>query len=189
MIYTISGSITQKIEQGLVIQVGGVGFLVSCASRVIERARIGEKIKLFTYFYAEHFELFGFSQKDELDLFGLLISVSGIGPRNALKIMNAHSAQDIRTMIALEQPEDLARGAGIGTKTAARVVLELRGKVQSAATSLKGASDHEAVSEALKVLGYTKNDIAYALKHLSSNSGKLEEKVKQALRLLAKRYA
>jgi len=189
MIYTISGKLTYKEDDALVVQVGGLGLLVSCPLPLIERAKIGSTINLFCFFHAEQFQLFGFVKKEELDLFELLLLVSGVGPRSAMKIMSAHSSADIRTMIALDQAQELAQGAGIGQKTAARIILELRGKVQAVASALRGKDDHEAVAEALKVLGYAKKDIAYALDHIPSSAKRLEEKVRGALQALAKHHA
>ncbi len=177
MIAFVKGIIEDMGEDHVVLDVNGVGFNVQIsASTAAKLPGTGKMIKLYTYTNVREdaFTLFGFLSKNDLDIFKKCITVSGIGPKGALSILSVLSADSLRFAILSGDAKAISKAPGIGGKTAERLILELRGKMQALDTeigaqiagSLEGADDapqkKEAV-EALVSLGYGQTESVKAV--------------------------
>lgn len=188
MIAVLTGNILQKDLKYIVIDVSGVGYKVFCLLATSEKAIIGEKMTFFTHLSVREnaLDLYGFTLKEELDFFELLVSfVSGVGPKSALGILNVASPATLRKAITTNDSGYLTKVSGIGKKTAEKIVLELKDKIIGNETE-NGVSalDESDVIEALKALGYSEKQIRETLKKIKdvSDAG---EKIKKALKILS----
>lgn len=128
----IKGELAEMNTDHIVIDVGGIGYLVYIPSLILgQLPAIGSQIKVHTYFQVREdaVVLYGFLEKDELDMFKLLIGVGGIGPKGGLAILSALRADDLRLAILSGDSKAISKAPGIGAKTAQRVILELKDKV------------------------------------------------------------
>ena len=186
MIARLSGSVAAREAHGLIIDVGGVGYRVFTTTSTIERAP-SHGIALWTHLSVREnaLDLFGFETERELVFFTHLISVSGIGPRSAIAIMNLASVDVLTQAIAAGDTSYLTKVAGIGKKSAEKIVVELRDKLaaSTAASSTMTLPDHDALL-ALTALGYTAHDAREALKQIPTDILSTSERVKAALREL-----
>lgn len=189
MIASLAGKIELKTDKFVIVDIEGVGYKVFCASQTLAKLpQDGQRTKLFTHSYVRQdgFDLYGFLTFEELELFELLISISGIGPKAALGIMSVASLKDLKASIASGQVNLLTKVSGIGKKTAERVILELRNKMVGPVAGIKGlVSDQEAV-EALVGLGYTQAQARQALDQVPGQVKTIESRVKEALKILGK---
>ncbi len=189
MIGTISGKIRHKEVNSLIVNVGGVGYKVSVPLDITLDAKIGQPISLWTYLAVREtaLDLYGFKDKETLDLFELLIGISGIGPKTALGILNVATPAMLRQAVAEEDTSYLTRVSGIGKKNADKIVLELRDKLvtTSADKGMNMRAEGDAL-EALVSLGYSAHDARNALKKVSKDIENTSERVRQALKILAK---
>jgi Holliday junction DNA helicase RuvA len=191
MIATIEGRIAEIEERAVVIQVGGIGFRVHVPDSVLaELGPIGGRASLHTHLHVreDDLTLYGCATEDDLHLFELLLSVSGIGPKVALAMLSTLSAQDIRGAIATEQDNILSSVPGIGAKTAQKVILDLKDKVQRP-SDLGLPVTHitevdEEVIAALTSLGYSVIEAQTALQHISRDLDDLEGRLRAALAYL-----
>lgn len=177
----IRGSLAEVELDHIVIDVYGVGYNIYIPTNCMEYLPgIGEECKVHTYLYVREdaMILYGFLTKDDLDLFKQLISVSGIGPKGALGILSALSADDLRFAILAGDSKAISKAPGIGAKTAQRVILELKDKM-SLEDAFEKKLDHEKVMVASSN-NQVKNDAVLALTALgytSSESLKAVSKV------------
>jgi len=186
VISRLRGTVAARSAAGLVVDVGGVGYLVAATPRV--NARVGEETTVETYLHVREdaLQLYGFASAEERGLFELLLGVSGIGPKVALAIVSGSSPAELRRAIARE---DLARFEaipGIGRKTAQRVVLELKDKLgaRGARDEFSGGLEELEARDALVALGWTLLDAERALSGVDESLS-TEEQVRQALRRAA----
>lgn len=181
MIYHVDGSLDYCEPGACVIDCCGVGYKLLISDNTYEGicAHIGERMKLFTYLQVREdgVELFGFKTNEELGAFKLLITVSGVGPRVALAILSLLPASKLFECIVSEDVKAISRANGVGSKTAARVVLELRDKVakqyfgaSSVAPAMAttgatrgGRGNLSEALDALVVLGYSRAEAQKAL--------------------------
>jgi Holliday junction DNA helicase RuvA len=188
MIASVRGILAAVADDSLVIQVGGIGFRVLVPKALLERmARPGQEVTLYTHLHVRENELtlYGCETEDELALFRLLQTVSGIGPKVALNILSSLPPDRFRAAIAQEDVTVLARVPGIGPKTAKKLVFDLKDKVR--ADVLPGGlapamaeTDADLIA-ALTGLGYNVAEIQEALRHLPAEPLPLEERVRLAL--------
>lgn len=131
MIAFLTGRVTARGADSAVLDVGGVGMSVRCTPSALSRLQVGEEGTVATSLVVreDSLTLFGFADDDERDLFEQLQTASGIGPRLALAILAVHSPDNLRAAVATEDTAELVRVPGIGKKSAQRIVLELRGKL------------------------------------------------------------
>ena len=182
MIAYVNG-ILESIEEGnAVIDVNGIGYNVNISGSTMDRMPgIGEAVKLYTYTNVKEdtFSLFGFLSRDELNLFKMLITVSGIGPKGGLSILSVMTPDDLRFAIMAGDSKSISAAPGIGKKTAERITLELRDKVKLSEDDMLGGSvppiSSAGVSEgvnpardeavaALVALGYNSTDSMKAVR-------------------------
>ena len=149
MISFLVGVIEEKGENSLVLDVNGVGYELAVSSTTLSTLPMaGESVKIFTYMAVREdgVFLFGFSSKEERDVFFKLISVSGVGPKMAITILSGLSLSDLTIAIVKEDSSLLSKIKGLGKKTAERIILELKGKLGELNTAL--ISDFSALSGA-----------------------------------------
>ncbi|MDP6571670.1 MAG: Holliday junction branch migration protein RuvA [Patescibacteria group bacterium] len=190
MIALLKGKIIQKREDSAILDVSGVGYLVSIPATELGQLAAGQDVTLNTYLVVKEdaLDLYGSKDAKVLDWFRLLLSVKGIGPKSALSIVSAARPQDLSVAIHTESPEALV-SVGVGKKPAERIVLELKNKAKdlieadSVPSSGSIAIDAEAL-QALEALGYSREQARDALKE--SQGDDVETKVRNALKSLSK---
>lgn len=183
MIASVAGKIISKGLGHIVIEASGIGYQVFVVNKVITDGHVGDTIKLLTHMVVREDSqtLYGFVAPGELELFSMLISVSGIGPKMALAILSSGQVDELRTAISHGDSAIFTMISGVGQKTAERLVLELKNKIGVAAGSGEGGS--EDIINALSGLGYNMYEIRKILGKIPAQAS-LEEKVKEALKLL-----
>jgi Holliday junction DNA helicase RuvA len=173
----------------LVIDVNGVGYKVFCNEATLGKASSQNTLELFIYTHVkeDQLSLIGFETQEELELFELLISVSGVGPKAALNILNIASADVVKTAIVNQDSSILTQVSGIGKKTAERLILELQNKIKNfSAGSLETAQGNQDVVEALVAMGYNISEAREAAQSVKEVKD-VSEKIKLALKSLAKK--
>lgn len=192
MIYSIRGTPQVIGENFLVLSVGGIGFKIFLSSRALEKARdAGGELLIFTHLHVKEdaLDLYGFLEENELRFFELLISVSGVGPKSALAILDVAEIKNLLAAIKENRPDLLTHASGIGRKTAERIILELRGKVKSGGSEgvVKTMQADEDIVEALVGLGYRRGDAKAALGKIDEKTTGMEARLKAALKVLGGR--
>lgn len=177
----IKGEIIDISEDNLVLECNNIGYNIRIPLSVAQRLPgIGATVKIYTYTSVREdaFNLFGFLSKDDLEIYKKLIAVNGIGPKGALSILSAMSADDLRFAILSGDAAAIAKAQGVGKKSAERIILELRDKVQfmgSAATDLEVLTSSDTTAEtnakneaieALTSLGYSPSDALRAVRQV-----------------------
>ncbi|HVN26524.1 MAG TPA: Holliday junction branch migration protein RuvA [Candidatus Paceibacterota bacterium] len=192
MIASVTGKLAFKGSHTAVIEVGGFGLRIFASQRTVESLRpIGSEMTFFTHLYVREdaLDLYGFLSNEELIFFEMLISVSGVGPKSALSILDVAPLNELSAAIKEGRPDLLTRASGIGRKTAERVIVELRTKVQSAKSGLvveKMQTDADLV-EALVSLGYRRDEARAALQKVDAGVSGTEARLKAALAVLSKK--
>lgn len=193
MIAGLRGAIFQKFEDAVLVDVQGVIYRVNTSSTTLgDIGSSGDEVRLLTQLYVreDQMTLFGFATDDELRLFNTLIGVSGVGPKLALAVLSRVRPDALELAINSENAELLATVPGVGRKTAARLILELRGKLVPAATAAAGVAqpsqEDAEVLAALRSLGYTTAEAHGALSRAPRDPGlSVEDRVVAVLRELA----
>lgn len=175
----------------MVVDVAGIGYKVFLSLRAYPLLPLlGETIRLFTYLNVREnaLELFGFAEEAELNFFEKLLLVNGVGPRSALGIIGVASVDKLVAAIDSGKVDLLTRATGIGKKTAERIVLELQGKLAAVGTkeTVKTMEADLELEEALVSLGYNRNDARKAIAQISSQTTRLEDRLKKALQVINK---
>jgi Holliday junction DNA helicase RuvA len=187
MIGHLTGTVFARKEGYAIISAGGVGYKVAASRVALAKLVPGESASLWTHLAVREdaLDLYGFEGEEELRFFELLLSVSGIGPRSALAILDIASVEALRSAIAAGNAGYLTSVSGIGKKTAGRIVVELRDKVGIAAESESAAlqGDVEAL-EALRALGYSHSEAREALRKVPSSLEGGSARLREALKVL-----
>jgi Holliday junction DNA helicase RuvA len=194
MIASIDGVVGAVFADSLILEVGGLGYRVYCAPAVLAAARPGERTKLFTHHLVREDAqaLYGFRSPEELGFFGLLQTVSGVGPKVALAIVGSRPVGDLQLAIMSDDQAILTAVPGVGKRLAARLCLELKEKVAAAGIAAGGgaptapAGEPEVVA-ALLALGYSTAEARQASRDALADTSVapgLEDRVKAALRTL-----
>ena len=190
MIACLSGTVRHKDLHYLVIDISGVGYKVLVTTETALDVAPSSPIFLWTHLVVREtsLELFGFLDKETLDVFELLITIPGIGPKSALSILNVATPSTLRQAVASEDTTYLTRVSGIGKKNAEKIVLELKDKLKITKEDrgLDMRSEGDAL-EALVSLGYNERDAREALKRVPKETEGASERVKAALKLLSTR--
>ncbi|MFC2023543.1 Holliday junction branch migration protein RuvA [Chloroflexota bacterium] len=193
MIASLRGLVATVDQDSVVLQVGGMGFRVHVPKTLLEDAGLlGKEVVLFTYLHVRESELslYGCRSKEEIALFRLLLTVSGVGPKVALSILSCLPPNQLRSAIVQEDLTLLARVPGIGPKTARKLAFDLHDKVVAelpggAPEPILTDADADLVS-ALTSLGYSVNEAREAIGALPREPLPMEEKVRQALAYFAR---
>jgi Holliday junction DNA helicase RuvA len=190
MIARLRGQVVDREKNSLIIELGGVGLRVFVPEPMRVAAQLGEPLALFTHLHVRDSELavYGFGTGEELSLFELLLSVSGVGPKVALALLSAMSDDALRVAIGQGQPERLTHVPGIGKRTAEKIVFELKGRMPVAppAPGAPAAQVDTEVIDALTTLGYSVMEAQKAVQGLPRDVSEIEEKLRLALAAFAK---
>lgn len=196
MISYIIGEIKHIGEDNFVIENNNIGYFINSSFNTIKTLEINNEFKIFTKMNVreDDISLFGFSSKDELEVFELLTSVSTIGPKNAIAILSTLNVDKIKLAIVNNDIDSLTKAKGIGKKTASRIILELVDKVKKMAINddisisnqdfdnISSNGEIEVAREALLNLGYQRNSIDKVLSSLKDSDLSLEEIIKESLK-------
>lgn len=193
MISYIVGVVDSVESDRVIIENNGIGYNIFMPQNCLEMIGIGEKIKIYTYFSVREdaMQLFGFLSSDELEMFKQLISVSGVGPKGGLAIIAACPGDSLQMAILSGDAKSISKAQGIGAKTAQRIIIELKDKIDiDEMISVKNADTVNANStvqsdavEALATLGYSKTDAFDAVKKVGvSEDMDVETVLKLALK-------
>jgi len=189
VIARLRGKPVGSTPDGLVLDVGGVGYLVAATPSAVRKADGADEVTIETYLHVREdaMQLYGFAERAERELFVQLLSVNGVGPKVALAIVSGSPAEDLRRAIVREDAVRFQAIPGIGKKTADRIVLELKEKLAVTAIAPVGGvdvDDHVVARDALVELGYSVADAERALAETDAQATP-EERVRQALRRAA----
>ena len=202
MFYYLYGTLEINDAGICVIDCSGVGYKLTTSLITCEllREKLGQKVKLFTYLAVREdgIELFGFESNEERECFNKLITVSGVGPKAAMSILSIMTPDNFALAVCTENTKAISKASGIGAKTAARIILELKDKLSAdmgSATTVKGigkaqismpiSGNLSEATEALMVLGYDKGSVAGALAGLDPKAD-VGELIRAALKKLSR---
>jgi holliday junction DNA helicase RuvA len=192
LIGRITGVLIEKRPPQVVVDAQGIGYEIDVPmSSFYNLPATGEKVVLLTHFIVREDAqlLYGFLTNKERETFRVLIRVNSVGPKLALSVLSGLSVDELSQAVALQDSSRLTRIPGIGKKTAERLLLELKGKVADALPTTAATMAYTVTSDALnalKALGYSDKEAVPALEQLSDDLS-LEETIRQALRLLARK--
>ena len=207
MFYYISGKLVMADPQTAVIDAGGVGYKLTISENTYNslppRHTVDSPVaRLYTYMAVREdgVELFGFASETELSTFKMLLTVSGVGPKAAMSILSLLTPEKFALAVCTEDRKTIAKANGIGPKTAARVILELKDKLiketdlsiasgvslDSVASPAARSGKLSEAQDALMVLGYSRAEALSVLKNIDTQSLELEDIIKKALKLLIK---
>ena len=190
MIGYLEGTVRASTLGSVIVLVGGVGYKVALKKETVAHFLPSSAVSFFihTVVREDALDLYGFESEQELRFFELLLTVSGIGPKSALGILDVASIETLRSAISGGKAEYLTKVSGIGRKTAEKIVLELRDKVGAAIVGLGEAleGDGEAL-EALKALGYSNQEGRDALRKVLEDVRGSSARLKEALKILGSR--
>lgn len=191
MIGFLKGTIELQEDPYLFINVNGVGYKVLASKDVISNiSGIGSLVKLFIYTHVREdiLELYGFATREDLKLFELLISVSGVGPKTALGVFSVGSSSEILEAIAKGDVNFFVQVPRLGRKNGQKIIIELKNKVGGVGEldlSEKDIKENEEVTQTLKALGFSTKESLQAIKSIKKD-GSTEEKIRMALKYLGK---
>lgn len=198
MIYYIKGIIDEIVDDYVVIDNNDIGYKVYMTQKDIQSLeKYTGKIKIYTYQQVREDEmlLYGFLNKEELNIFKMLISVSGVGPKAAISILSTISASDFILAVVTNNEKVIVKAQGVGKKLAQRIILELKDKFKDYDLTGTGKEEvesfdfnideNEAIG-ALMALGYNRKEAYYAVSKVAGQATTIEEIIKQALKVLMK---
>lgn len=191
MIAQLEGKIAGLKGNSVILSVGGVGYQIFVSAYTLGKVAGMDQVlfHIHTHVREDQLALYGFLHEDELSMFELLISISGIGPKVALSILSIADVKTIRTAIVNKDPGILTRVSGVGKKTAERVIVELQNKVESVdIDDQAGALAGQDAIEALVSLGYSVTEAREALKSVPADVADVGKRIRQALRNLGKKH-
>lgn len=197
----IKGTYESRSLDYIVVETNGVGYKIFMSENSMQSiGNIGDEVKIYTYLKVreDDMSIYGFSSNEELKIFELLISVSGVGTKSAITILSNIEPSTLAAAVVSEDVAELKKLPGIGAKSAQRIILELKDKMKalgglSAEDEIKAKAEivipKENVDElisALMFLGYSKKEVEKILPKLENNGQSLEDMIKKALSLLSK---
>lgn len=197
----IKGTLEEILEGNIVIDNRGIGYQIQTPANIVDYLpSIGSEVKIYTYLHVKEdaMSLFGFLTKDDLKVFQLLLGVSGIGPKGALGILSVMSADDLRFAVLGGDSKAISKAPGIGAKTAQRVILELKDKLNIedvledksentiAIQSMESKTTKNEAIQALVALGYSSSEALSVISKIEiSEEAGVEEVLKAALKQMA----
>ncbi len=189
----INGLISDVGNDYAVIDINGVGFRATCSTNTLRSLKTGKIFKLFTTLVVKEdsMTLYGFSDTNEMSIFKLLNTVSGIGPKAALSLLSSLKTDELVLAIVMKNNKELTKAPGIGKKTADRIILELRDKLNSSDHISSVAADDEnnntlQAVQALTSLGYGYNEATFALSKIEDKNIPIDSLIKEALKQLSR---
>lgn len=188
----VSGKIDFLGEEYAVVDVMGIGYKIFTSYMTLKGLNIGSSTKLYTHLVVKEDDLvlYGFSSREELGMFKLLISVSGVGPKASVSLLSQYTANDLAAAIAGKDISKVTKAPGIGKKIAERIMLELKDKIDisnilSVPQAYEDTGEVSQVIEALVSLGYNFNVAASAVAKLKDTDRPIDVLIKDALKQLA----
>ncbi len=200
MISFIKGKIEIVGKDYIVIENNGIGYNIKTSLATISRLTRDKEVKVYTHMQVreDDISLYGFAYLEEINIFTMLTSVSGIGPKGALAILDMFTPQDVMLYIISDDSKSLSKAKGVGPKTAQRIILELKDKMKTNSivnteSSLEvavnvsniGASDVIDAIDALIALGYEKSDAVKAVNSVATDDCSVQDIIKKALKALS----
>lgn len=194
MFYYIKGELVHKEKNFAVIDAGGVGYKIYTSQNSLDKMKIGSQAVMYTYMYLREdiMDIYGFTGNDELNMFINLISVNGIGPKAALSLLSVTTTDRFILAVLTGDAKTLTKAAGIGAKTAQRVILELKDKIAKLPENISSedilpssSSAKDDAVQALFSLGYSAEDAKTAVYRLDDGLS-LEDMIKAALKNMIK---
>ena len=199
MISYIKGRLEIKAKDYIVVDVSGIGYKIFMSETAISELEKGREVKVFTYMRVreDDISLYGFLNNEELVTFELLISVGGVGAKSAITILSNITPSKFALAVITNDVNTLKKLPGIGAKTAARIILELKDKMKTE-QSIEGSKNEEIKEaivldnkandalEALCVLGYTKKDVENVIAKIDTTKLTVEEIIRQGLKYLGR---
>ncbi len=206
MISYIKGRLQEIYEESLIVETGGIGYQIQVPFSFLQSVSVGKEIQVYTYLHMGQDQtpkLYGFADREDLDVFKLLICVSGIGPKGAIGVLSVISTDDLRFAVLSEDAKTIARAPGIGIKTAKKLILELKDKFkledafelkrshgEAPASQAAGSPPEDAKGEAIQALaalGYSASEAMKAVNGIEGAEGlSVEELLKAALRQMTR---
>ena len=190
MIAHLKGVIAEKFLNSIIIDVNGVGYEVALTAPDFDKLYLGDEVKIYTYHHVreQSEELFGFTSLEGKKIFELLITVQGIGPKNAISVLSLASYEEVRNAIANADAAYLTKASGVGKKAAERIIVDLREKVglptyygRKAEPEQQKLSENDDALDALMSLGFTLADATKALDGIDINMP-VENRIREALK-------
>ena len=193
----IKGNLDTKTNNYVIVENSGIGYKIFMSLKSIETlGEVGSSVKVYTYYYVreDNISLYGFTTNEELRMFELLLSVSGIGAKSAIAMLSEITPSSFALAIISNDVSKLVKIPGIGNKTAARIVLELKDKLKTeqamtdteeVKVAIKEDNKNSEIIAALQVLGYSRKEIDKVLEKMDLDSIGIEDAIKQALKLLS----
>ncbi|MFH1610899.1 MAG: Holliday junction branch migration protein RuvA [Patescibacteria group bacterium] len=193
MISYLIGKIKYNSNKSLTLLVGNVGYEISVSEPVLDKIKIDQEKEFFihTYVREDALNLYGFESQEEKRFFELLISISGVGPKSGLQTLSIAKLSEIKKAILRDDPSLLKKVSGIGTKTAERIVVELKNKLGDIPVG-KGekidltSGGQAGAFEALQGLGYSAHEVRDVLKQISADIEDEDQIIKEAFKFLGK---
>lgn len=194
----IKGELAEKTQNYVVIDVNGIGYQIFVSELAISQiGEVGSIVKLHTYYYVREdlICLYGFLNREELRMFELLLSVSGIGAKSAIATLSNITPSSFALAVITDNVATLTKIPGVGRKTAQRLILELKDKIKTEEAVAKAPETQivletnenvEEATAALQILGYTKKEVEKALEHVSVENASVEEIIRKCLSILGK---
>ncbi len=188
MIGKLTGTINEIDGQTAILDVQGVGYLISFTEPDVGQLHVGQEISVWiqTIVRSESLELFGFIEKESLKIFTLLTGISGIGPKSALAILSLAGPDTLRQAVAEGDSVYLTKISGIGRKNAQKIVMELKDKLETRTGQQHDLRSNAEAIEALQALGYTTKQARETIQQLPEGITTSEEKIKAALQKLSR---
>ena len=192
MIAQLKGEIAEITGNTIVLSVNGVGYKINTTLETIKKIKESGSptisIKTHLAVRETSLDLYGFLRADELEFFEMLLSISGIGPKSAVGILNVADVETLRTAVSTGESSYLTKVSGIGKKNAEKIILELRdklGAIENKADNITMKDEIETI-EALQTLGYSTRQAREALQNISKDAVTQSERIKEALKILGK---
>ncbi len=189
MIASIRGTVQGMLRGSIVVDVNGVGYRIAVIADALTKVVDGSEVFLWTHLAVREnaHDLYGFGSKEELQFFELLLTVSGVGPKSALAIMNAADIETLQSAIQRNDAKSLSGAYGIGKKTAEKIVLELRDKLGAIEERRGGRTEGDGmVVDALVGLGYSQKEAREAVRGLPPEARTAEERIREAIRIASR---
>ncbi|MDP2684427.1 MAG: Holliday junction branch migration protein RuvA [bacterium] len=192
MISFIKGTIQNTSKDSVVVETSsGVGYEIFLSKTIAIKYSIGKEVSFFTYLKVSEssMDLYGFENSEQKEFFQLLLSVSGVGPKSAMNILNLGSIDEIKNAIAREDVKYLTAVQGMGQKTAERLVVELKTKIGKLGGSKVMSGDSQIMADVidgLASMGYGKEEAKNAVQSIDAKKKSTEEVLREALKMLSK---
>lgn len=188
MLAYIKGTVLRRGKEKIIVVADHIGYRIAVIEALLQKMKDGQGIELYLYQYVREnsLDLYGFISASEVDFFEQLLSVSGVGPRTALSILNASPVEKIKAAISQGDRMIFKGVTGVGVKTAERILIELRDRITGSMGDILGTGDDSDIAEALIRLGYSPAIARSVVQSLPDTLAGVEDRMKAALKSLGK---